>query len=174
MKRTLPLLLALGLVPLLGSALAAPIRLPNLPLSVEPGERLRLLSDAGIQKAFPDSHRPEAMFLSSDGKVSLSFEWRQAKLGAADLNTMLTRFPAVIRAQVPGIRSLKQSLITVNGHSWADFTFVAPGKAGDVRRELLITNLQGRMLVLTVSSSLADYGRNEAAVRTLTASLRPQ
>lgn len=173
-----PRLPALGLSALLAASLlsapafATPTKLGTLPVTLEPGSKLFVLSDAGIQKAFPSGNRPDAVFVSKDSKVSLSFEWRTTKLAATDLNTMLTQFPAVIRAQVPGIKSLKQQTVTLNGDQWADFVFVAPGKAGDVRRELLITSAQGRMLVLTISSTLADYGKNEADVQALTNSLK--
>ena len=167
-----PRILASGLSVLAAAALvsatAAPIKLTNLPLTLDPGAKLFVLSDAGIQKTFPVGSRPDAVFLSKDSKLSMTFEWRATKLAAADINTMLTQFPAVIRAQVPGIKSLKQQPVTLNGDTWADFVFVAPGKAGDVRREMLITSAQGRMLVLTISSNLADYGKNEADVKALT------
>ncbi len=154
------------------AAAAAPIRLGNLPLSVEPGEKLLLLTDAAIQKTFGAANRPDAVFFSSDKKVSMAFEWRDIKLANADVNTMLDKFPAVIRSQVPGVKTMKQQLLSLNGNSWADFVFVAPGKAGDVRREMLITSAQGRMLVLTISSNLADYSRNEADVKAMTDSIR--
>ena len=148
-------------------------KLPNLPLSIAPSDALLKLSDEGILKAFPSGNRPEAVLLSSDSKVTMSFEWRDTKLAPADVATMLTRFPAIIKSQVPGIKSLKQQMLPLNGTNWADFVFVAPGRSGDVRREMLITSAQGRMLVLTISSNLLDYtAKNEAAVRTLTNSLR--
>ena len=173
MKRTRSLLPALLLTSALAfTASAAPIKLTNLPISLEPGDKLFVLSDAGIQKAFPTGNRPDAVFLSKDSKLSLTFEWRATKLGSADVNTMLTQFPTVIRAQVPGIKSLKQQALNLNGDTWADFVFVAPGKTGDVRREMLITSAQGRMLVLTISSNLSDYGKNEADVQALTSSIR--
>ncbi len=147
-------------------------KLPNLPLSITPNAELLSLSDEGILKAFPSGHRPEAVLLSGDAKVTISFDWRDTKLSSADVPVMLTRFPAVIKAQVPGIKSIKQQIMTLNGTNWADFIFVAPGKSGDVRREMMITSAQGRMLVLTISSNLADYPKNEAAVRALTSSIR--
>ena len=148
-------------------------KLPNLPLSIAPSDTLQMLKEEGIQKAFPTGNRPEAVLLTADSKVTMSFEWRDTKLAPADVPTMLTQFPAVIRAQVPGIKTLKQQMLTLNGNNWADFIFVAPGKGVDVRRELLITSAQGRMLVLTISSNLLDYtSKNEAAVKALTGSMR--
>ena len=169
--RLSPLALAL-LVP---AVLAVPAKLGNLPVSFEPSTKLMVLNDAGIQKVFPSGNRPDAVLLSGDSKVSMAFEWRDAKLATNDVNTMLAQFPAVIRSQVPGIKTLKQQLVNMNGNSWADFVFVTAGKtatSGDVRREMLITSAQGRMLVLTISSSMADYARNEADVKAVTSSIR--
>ena len=151
---------------------AAPIRLGNLPLSVEPGEKLLLLTDAAIQRTFGAGNRPDAVFFSSDKKVSMAFEWRDIKLASGDVNTMLDKFPAVIRSQVPGVKTMKQQLLSLNGNNWADFVFVAPGKTGDVRREMLITSAQGRMLVLTISSNVADYSKNETDVKAMIDSIR--
>ena len=169
--RLSPLALAL-LVP---AVLAVPAKLGNLPVSFEPSTKLMVLNDAGIQKVFPSGNRPDAVLLSGDSKVSMAFEWRDAKLATNDVNTMLAQFPAVIRSQVPGIKTLKQQLVNMNGNSWADFVFVTAGKtatSGDVRREMLITSAQGRMLVLTISSSMVDYARNEADVKAVTSSIR--
>ncbi|GGJ63618.1 hypothetical protein [Deinococcus aquiradiocola] len=165
----------LGLTALVGTASlahAATSPIPNLPLSLDTGERLQMLTDKGVQKIFPAGNRPEAVFLSPDSKLSLAFEWRDAKLNKADVATMLTQFPTVIRAQVPGIKSLKQQMVTLNGNEWADFVFVAPSRTGDVRREMLITSAQGRMLVLTISSTIADYSKNEADVKAFTNSIK--
>ncbi|ULH15723.1 hypothetical protein MF271_03535 [Deinococcus sp. KNUC1210] len=148
-------------------------KLPNLPISIMPSDTLQMLKDEGIQKAFPTGNRPEAVLLTADSKVTMSFEWRDTKLAPTDVPTMLNQFPAVIRAQVPGIKTLKQQMLNLNGNNWADFIFVAPGRSGDVRRELLITSAQGRMLVLTISSNLLDYTtKNETAVKALTGSMR--
>jgi hypothetical protein len=157
---------------LLSTVWAAPVKLGNLPLSLEAGNKLMVLNDTGIQKIFPTGNRPDAVMLSSDKKVSLAFEWRDIKLTKSDVNVMLAQFPAVIRAQVPGIKTLSQNLINMNGSTWADFVFVASGKAGDVRREMLITSAQDRMLVLTISSNVADYPKNEPDVKALTGSIR--
>ncbi|MFC4452866.1 hypothetical protein [Deinococcus sonorensis] len=156
----------------MSSVLAAPAKLGNLPLTVEPNAQLLVLNEAGIQKAFPSGHRPDAVFLSNDRKVSVAFEWRDTPLSPGDVQPLVTQFPAVIRAQVPGIKSLKEQLLTYNGNSWAQFVFVASGKNGDVRREMLITSAQNRMLVVTVSSTVADYTKNATPINALTGSLR--
>jgi hypothetical protein len=169
--RLSPLALAL----LIPAVLAVPAKLGNLPVSFEPSTKLMVLNDAGIQKVFPSGNRPDAVLLSGDSKVSMAFEWRDAKLATGDVNTMLAQFPAVIRSQVPGIKTLKQQMVNMNGNSWADFVFVTAGKtaaSGDVRREMLITSAQGRMLVLTISSNVADYAKNEADVKAVTSSIR--
>ena len=160
-----------GLSALLTVGFAAPTKLTNLPLSLDPGAKLFVMSDAYLLKKFPTGSCPDLLFKTSDDKVSIAFEWRGTKLTPADVNTMLTQFPAVIMAQVPGIKTLNKQMLKLNGNDWADFVFVAPNKLGDVRRELLITSAQGRMLIVTVSSNLADYGKNEADVKALTGSM---
>ncbi|MBB5378270.1 hypothetical protein HNQ07_003771 [Deinococcus metalli] len=168
---TLPLLSAA----LLGTAGAVPVKLANLPLSVEPNAKLLTLSSEGIRTAFPAATgRPDAVFMTEDRKVSVAFEWRASKLAVNEVEKLVAQFPAVIRAQVPNVKTLKATLLQVGGAPWAQFVFTTPPSAAqgdDLRRELLVTSLGGRMLVLTIAGNLKDYSRNEAVVRTLTNSV---
>ncbi|WP_309571143.1 hypothetical protein [Deinococcus sp.] len=169
---TLPLLCAALLGP---AAAATPVKLANLPLSVEPNARLLTLSSEGIRTAFPAAAgRPDAVFMTEDRKVSVAFEWRSSKLAMNEIEKLVAQFPAVIRAQVPNVKTLKATMLQVGGTPWAQFVFTTPPSAAqgdDLRRELLVTSLGGRMLVLTIAGNLKDYSRNEAVVRTLTNSV---
>jgi hypothetical protein len=63
--------------------------------------------------------------------------------------------------------------VQIGGTSWAQFVFTTPGKGGDdLRRELLMTSAQGRILVVTIAGNVKDYSRNEAVIRSLTNSVR--
>ena len=84
----------------------------------------------------------------------------------------MAQFPAVIRAQVPNVKTLKSSLVQVGGSPWAQFVFTTPGQDDDLRRELMVTSAGGRMLVLTIAGKVKDYSRNEAVIRNLTNSVR--
>lgn len=171
MKNVLLTLLAAGV--LSGAALAAPVRLQTIPVTLEPNARLLTLNDAGIAKAFPSAAgRPDAVFLTEDRRVSLAFEWREGRLSAAQVPTLVTQFPAVIRAQVPNIKTLRSNVVQIGGTPWAQFVFTTPGKGDDLRRELLMTSAQGRILVVTIAGNVKDYSRNEAVIRSLTNSVR--
>ncbi|MEF2276911.1 hypothetical protein V3W47_01290 [Deinococcus sp. YIM 134068] len=156
-----------------GAALAAPVRLQTVPVTVEPNARLLTLNDAGIAKVFPSAAgRPNAVFLTEDRKVSVALEWREGRLAPAEVQGLVNQFPAVIRSQVPNVKSLKAGLVQMGGTSWAQFVFTTPGQGDDVRRELLVTSLQGRTLVMTIAGKVGDYSRNEAIIRNLANSVR--
>src|SRR6476469_9733624 len=72
---------------LLGTAAGAtPVKLANLPLSVEPNARLLTLSTEGIRTAFPAAAgRPDAVFMTEDRTVSVAFEWRTSKLAVNEI-----------------------------------------------------------------------------------------
>lgn len=172
MKRALALFLAAGPL-LIGAAHAAPIKLNGLPVTVEPNAKLLTLPPESIAKAFPSAAgRPDAVFVTEDRKVTISFEWRQGKLAPNEIEKLAAQFPAVIRAQVPNLKTLKSGVVQQGGTSWAQFVFTTPGRGDDMRRELLVTSLSGRMLVLTVAGNVKDYSRNEAVVRNLAGTVR--
>lgn len=154
-------------------ATAVPVKLGTLPLSLEPNAKLLFLSEEGIRSAFPSAAgRPDAVFMTEDRKVSVAFEWRSSKLAVNEVEKLVAQFPAVIRSQVPNIKSLKSELVQVGGAPWAQFVFTTPSTGDDLRRELLVTSLSGRMLVLTIAGNLKDYSRNETVVRALANSVR--
>ncbi len=170
-----PLLTVTLLVGLLtpGQAKAVPVKLDSLPLSVEPNAKLLTLNQAGIRAAFPSAAgRPDAVFMTEDRKVSVAFEWRTSKLAANEVEKLVAQFPAVIRAQVPNVKTLKSSLVQMGGSPWAQFVFTTPSQADDLRRELMVTSAGGRMLVVTIAGNVKDYSRNEAVIRNLTNSVR--
>lgn len=173
MKRALLSLALVAGASLPGVAGAVPVKLNDLPLTVEPNAKLFTLSRQGIAQAFPGAAgRPDAVFLTEDRKVTISFEWRQGKLAANEVDRLLTQFPAVIRTQVPNLKTLKSGLLQLGGINWAQFVFTTPGRGDDLRREMLVTSLGGRMLVLTVAGGVKDYSRNETVVRNLTSNVR--
>lgn len=154
-------------------ALAATIKVGDLPITAESSPKLLVLTDAGIRKAFPAAAgRPDAVFLTEDRKVSVAFEWREGKLALNEVDKLVTQFPAVIRAQVPNIKSLKSNVVQLNGKPWAQFVFTTPGQGDDLRRELLMTSVGGRVLVMTIAANVKDYSRNEGLVKTFMESVR--
>ena len=156
-----------------GAALAAPIKLGTLPLTLEPNARLLTLNDAGIAKAFPSAAgRPDAVFLTEDGKVSVALEWRESRLTPAQVPDLVRQFPSVLRAQVPNIKALKANVVEIGGTPWAQFVFTTPGQGDDLRREFLMTSAQGRLLVVTIAGNVKDYSRNETVIRNLANSFR--
>ncbi|WP_345460099.1 hypothetical protein [Deinococcus carri] len=166
-------MLTLAAAVLSGAALAVPVKLPTIPVILEPNARLLTLTDAGITKAFPSAAgRPDAVFLTEDRKVTVAFEWREGKLAPNQVNDLVAQFPAVIRAQVPNIKTLKASLVQIGNTPWAQFVFTTPGQGDDLRRELLMTSALGRILVVTIAGNVKDYSRNEALIRTFADSLR--
>ncbi|EYB67910.1 hypothetical protein DEIPH_ctg031orf0053 [Deinococcus phoenicis] len=171
MKNALLILTAAAV--LSGAALATPVKLPTIPVILEPNARLLTLNDAGINKAFPSAAgRPDAVFLTEDRKVSVAFEWRESKLTPGQVPDLVTQFPAVIRAQVPNVKTLKAGVVEIGDTPWAQFVFTTPGQGDDLRRELLMTSAQGRILVVTIVGNVKDYSRNEAVLRNLTSSVR--
>ncbi|WP_420596279.1 hypothetical protein [Deinococcus sp.] len=157
---------ALLLVLATQTANAATAQLQNLPLSVETNDKMLTLTPIAIEKIYPAQSRPEAVFLTGDKKVTMGFEWRQTLLKPTEVSGLVGQFPAVIKAQVPGLKSLTPKLLTIQGTPWAQFIYTLSGKSGDLRREMLITSAQGRMLILNVDSSVKDYSTNDVMVRT--------
>lgn len=166
-------MLTLAAAVLSGAALAVPVKLPTIPVILEPNARLLTLTDAGITKAFPSAAgRPDAVFLTEDRKVTVAFEWREGKLAPTQVGDLVAQFPAVIRAQVPNIKTLKASVVQIGNTPWAQFVFTTPGQGDDLRRELLMTSALGRILVVTIAGNVKDYSRNETLIRTFADSLR--
>lgn len=156
-----------------GLAAAAPVKLGSLPVTVEPDAKLLTLTPEGIKRVFPSATgRPDAVFMTGDRKVSVAFEWRKSKLAPGELTTLVNQFPAVIRAQVPGVKALKTESIQIGGKPWAQFIFTTPGKGDDLRRELLMTSAGGRLLVVTIAGNVKDYSRNEAQLRSFLGNIR--
>ncbi|MDO4246113.1 MAG: hypothetical protein Q4C89_08830 [Deinococcus sp.] len=156
-----------------GLSLAAPLKLSNLPVTVEPSPKLLTLTPAGIRSAFPSATgRPGAVFMTEDRKVSVALEWRTGKLAPNEVEQLVKQFPAVIRSQVPGIKALKSDMVQLGGKPWAQFIFTTPGQGDDLRRELLMTSAGGRILVMTIAGNVRDYSRNEALIRSFANSVR--
>ncbi|MDL2345821.1 hypothetical protein QOL99_16960 [Deinococcus sp. MIMF12] len=168
-------LLTLTVLALLGApaALAAPLKLQNVPVTVDTNPRLYVLNDAGIARAFPSAAgRPEAVFLTEDRKVTIAFDWREAALAPAGVASLTNEFATGLRAQVPNLKTIRSAAVQVGGHPWGQIIFTTPGQGDDRRFEMLLTSAGGRLLVVTVASNVKDYSRNENLVRNLASSLR--
>ena len=149
------------------------IKIGDLPMSVDLGGKISMLNDAWIRKAYPRFEgRPDAVFRTEDGKVTTTFQWREAKLAPTEVERLAAEYPAVLKSQVPGLKTLKSGVVQLNGKNWAQVILTAPGQSDDLRREMLMTSLKGRMLVVTIQSNVKDFSRNEAQLRAFTSSLK--
>lgn len=168
-------LLTLTALALLGApaALAAPLKLQNVPVTVDTNPKLYVLNDAGIARAFPSAAgRPEAVFLTEDRKVTVAFDWREAALAPGGVAALTENFAAGLRTQVPNLKTIRSAAVQVGGHPWGQIIFTAPGQGDDRRFEMLLTSAGGRLLVVTIASNVRDYSRNENLVRNFASSLR--
>lgn len=157
----------------LAVAQAAPVRVGDLPMTVEGSSQMLTLTDADIRAAFPSAAgRPDAVFRTSDRKVSVAFEWREGKLAPNEVEKLVTQYPPIIKAQVPSLKTIKSGVVQMGGKPWAQFIFTTPGRGDDLRRELLMTSVGGRVLLITVAGNVKDFSRNETAVKALEDSLR--
>lgn len=148
-------------------------KIGDLPMTVELGSKMSMLNDTWIRKAYPRFEgRPDAVFRTDDGRVTMTFQWREAKLAPTEVERLAAEYPAVLKSQVPGLKTLKANVVQLNGKNWAQVILTAPGQSDDLRREMLMTSLKGRMLVVTIQSSVKDFSKNETQVRAFTSSLK--
>lgn len=129
-----------------------------VPVVVQLNERFLSLTPEGIRSIFPiAAGRPDAVFMTRDRKVSIAFEWRRGKLKTNEVKQLLTQFPPLLKRQVPDAQQLKSRLLTFAGRSWAQFVFTTPRQGGELRRELLMTSVKGRLFVITIAGKTKDY-----------------
>lgn len=162
-------MLALAGLVALGVAAAEVVTVPGIGITFEAPKTLRALSAPQIKTTFQGQGAPQSVFLTDDQKVVMSFEWRGAALKRDELIALDSQFAKVIQSKSP--KSFTHGLRMINGTQWAQFVFVVPGKAGDVRNEMLVTSYKGRMLVVNLNSTVADYTRNQTTALNMTNSL---
>lgn len=164
-------LLALAL---LSGSLAGALPIAQLPLSADVPDKMLSLTPQGIAQIYPQNNRPAAVFLSADKKVSISLEQRRTPLKPQDIGVLVGQYPAVIKAQVPGLSSLVSRQLTINGVPWAQFVYTLPVKGGERRRETLLGSADGKLLMVNVDSTVNDYNKNQVDVRGFINSLQVQ
>ena len=164
----------IGLLALaLGSVAAAErVPVPGVPVTVDLPASARQLNSTQIDAAFPGQGAPQAVFTTDDQKVVMSFEWRGSHLLPSELAQLDSNFAKVIQAKNP--KSFTHKLVSINGSPWAQFVFITPGRAGDVRNELLVTSAAGRTLVVNINATVNDYTKNQKITQAITGSLRLQ
>lgn len=163
----------LGLM-LLGCVSAQALQVGTLPLVADTPGKLLSLSPEAIAQIYPQNNRPEAVYLTADKKVSLAFEQRSAPLKPGEISGLVGQYPAIIKSQVPGLKSLVSKQLTIGGTPWAQFVYTLPGKDGERRRETLLGSVGGKLLMLNVDSTTADYSKNQVEVRSFINSLHMQ
>ncbi len=175
MNRHASILLAGMLVLSTNKALAETLKLDPMPVSVESNDKMLMLNEAGIKTVYPSAlGRPNKVFVTPDHKVSVAFEWRNSQLAPNEVNKLSRQFPAVIRSQVPDLKSLKSGTTRVGGTSWARFIFTTSSTipTEEMRSEMMVTSAGGRMLVVTIAGTAKDYAANQTVVRGLVSSIK--
>ncbi len=159
---------------LLGSVQALTFKIGNLPLSADMGDKMLSLSPEAIAKIYPQNNRPEAVYLTPDKKVSLAFDQRRTALKPNEIGGLVAQYPAIIKAQVPNLKSLVSKQVTIGGAPWAQFVYTLPSSAGERRRETLLSSADGKLLMLNIDSTTADYNKNQVQVRSFINSLKAE
>lgn len=150
------------------------LQIAKLPLSADVPAKMLSLTPEAIAKIYPQSARPEAVYLTADKKVALSFEQRRTPLKPNEISALVGQYPAVIKSQVPGLGSLVSKQLTIGGTPWAQFVYTLPSKAGERRRETLLGSVGGKLLMLNIDSTVSDYSKNQVDVRSFVNSLQVQ
>lgn len=158
----------------LGSAAAQQVDVPGVPVSFSAPAGLRALSQEQLRTVYQNRNVPAAVYTTEDRRVTVVFEYRNVPLRPAEVPALVSSFGSVIRSSMRGVLRLNQELLNIQGNPWAQFVFTTPGQDGENRQEMLVTSANGRMLVVSIASSLRDYQRNEATVLGLTRSMRIQ
>lgn len=160
--------------PVLAQTATQAARNAGLPVSIQKDDRFLILSGAGLVKAFPKADtRPDIVFVTKDRQVTIALEYRNTALRTNEITTLKTAYPAVLRRQMPSIKTLNADIVRAGGNQWAQFVMTLPGKNGTERRlEQLMTSVGNRPLVVTIDGTSAGYKANETAVRNLVNSIQ--
>jgi hypothetical protein len=118
--------------------------------------------DAATKRAkYPGANAPAYVLTNGDGSTNIAFDHKQVAVSPDEI----PKLEAPMREQFSGMKINSSGTRQVNGTSFLMFDFDSPSPEGDIRNLLLMSSLEGRLLVISYNclparnASCASMGR---------------
>lgn len=161
--KSLFIALALGLS--VFHATAATFSLPDAGVSFEAPEGYTELTQSEIASKYTSNRAPAFVVGDARRTTNIAFDLKQSTLPADKLGEVKTFFEAMFDRVIPGIDWKQKKLIDMQGQQWIYLEMSSRAIDTDIHNIMLITSLQGRMLVFNFNSTKGEFPKVEAALR---------
>lgn len=129
----------------------------------EPPPTLHPMSAQELARKYPASNAPKQAYAAENGAVSVAFDLTSQPLPPERLGEATTELPKVLSQTIPGIRWLTKESIRVQGQTWVHLEFLSDARDTQIHNHLLLTSLDGRMLLFNFNATTAKYEQYRSA-----------
>lgn len=144
---------------------AATFSLPNVGVSFDAPEGYTELTPSEIASKYPSNRAPAFVVGNVRRTTNIAYDLKQNALPADKLPEVKAFFEAMFERIIPGIEWKQKKLIDMQGQQWIYLEMTSRAIDTDIHNIMLITPLQGKMLVFNFNSTKGEFPAVEAALR---------
>jgi hypothetical protein len=133
-------------------------------ITFQPPEGFVALTREEIGRKYPATNPPEQVFAIERQGVSIAFDVLPMAFPPGPLAASLKQVAAGIGQSAPGMVWLKQEVVTFSGRSWMHLEFTHQAIDQRIHNHIYLTNFEGKILRFGMNSTVALYGKYQAAL----------
>lgn len=102
--------------------------------------------DAAAKRAkYPGANAPAYVLTNADGSTNIAFDHKQVAMSPDEI----PKLEAPMREQFSGMKINSSGIRQINGTNFLMFDFDSPSPEGDIRNLLVMSSLEGTLLVIS-------------------------
>ncbi|MCW7490615.1 hypothetical protein [Leptospira meyeri] len=126
-------------------------------ISFETSDNFQPFSQEIIDLKYPSKRAPKYVIGTKSTKTSIGFDIKDNKIEESNLEDAKKGISESLSKIIPGIKWIKNELITINNKRYILFNFQSNAIDTKINNTMLITNYNGKMLIFNFNSTIDEY-----------------
>jgi hypothetical protein len=139
--------------------------IPDVGVSFEAPEGFTKLDAAEIATKYPSNRGPAFVVGNTRRTTSIAYDLKPNGFPADKIGEVKEFFEKTFDRIIPGIEWKQKKLINMLGQQWIYLEMSSRAIDTDIHNIMLITPLQGKMLIFNFNSTKAEFPKVEADLR---------
>ena len=130
-----------------------------------------LLSRADIDQLYAPTRGPGFVIGNAAHNVTISYDLKPQDISVLNLAQSLKAFEQIFEQRLPGLVWKERKLMELEKQQWLQLEFLSKSGGIEYYNIMLITPIKGQMLVLNLSSTVAEFPKSEPQLRAVMKSI---
>ena len=118
----------------------------------------KIMPSEVAEKKYPNANRPQHIYSDKKATSSIGITFnRQVKVAPNQLSQFQEYMVKTYERMIPGLKWLKNSLVTINGTRWINLIFISNALDTEIYNNMLMTSLDNSLLMFNFNTTKEEF-----------------